>query len=400
MQKKIEKTDPKILFITHDASRTGAPIVFLHFLRWLRQEHPEIQFDVLIRQGGPLVDDFKDLGVSCYEWQDNQRSVKLGARIAKALKRRIGIHPQYKTLKKLARHNYKLIYANSAACCNILSDIYEACNKPQVIIHIHELEFALRYLCNHNSVKNWVEKANALIGVSDIVLKNLKKNYHILPNRLYKVNAFVPSRTVARENAKIAICQELKLPVNSFIVGGCGTIDWRKGADLYIQVARNTMKRHLAKDPIHFVWIGGDIKSKTWYQIQHDIKNSGLSECVHFIGSVKNAEDFFATFDVLIVSSREDPFPLICLEAARSGCPIICFENAIGSTEFIDNTKGCIVPYLNVEQMAESILKYYDDKSRLTSASNAIKQAIPETNQANCCKALFKIIKQIQNKKT
>ena len=51
---------PSILFVSHDASRTGAPIALLTFLRWLRA-NTDYRFEVLLGCGGPLEPAFEAL---------------------------------------------------------------------------------------------------------------------------------------------------------------------------------------------------------------------------------------------------------------------------------------------------------------------------------------------------
>ena len=58
---KIIHRPQSILFIGHDASRTGAPIFLLSFLRWFR-EHREAPFRILIKGQGALVPDFESVG--------------------------------------------------------------------------------------------------------------------------------------------------------------------------------------------------------------------------------------------------------------------------------------------------------------------------------------------------
>jgi glycosyltransferase involved in cell wall biosynthesis len=66
--------------------------------------------------------------------------------------------------------------------------------------------------------------------------------------------------------------------------------------------------------------------------------------------------------DVFLVSSREDPFPLVVLEAALSEKPILGFKNTGGADEFIDETCGSKVDYLDVAQMSSEILKLDSEK--------------------------------------
>src|SRR5262245_56080071 len=55
----------RVLFISHEASRTGAPIVLLHFLRWFKR-NTDIPFMVLVRESrgamGELLQEFDSLG--------------------------------------------------------------------------------------------------------------------------------------------------------------------------------------------------------------------------------------------------------------------------------------------------------------------------------------------------
>src|SRR4051812_18783147 len=50
----------KILFVSHSAGRTGAPMVLLHLAHWLRQ-NTDARFGFIFRGGGNLLSDFRGL---------------------------------------------------------------------------------------------------------------------------------------------------------------------------------------------------------------------------------------------------------------------------------------------------------------------------------------------------
>ena len=54
-------TTKKICFISHNATRTGAPLVLLHFVKWVKQFHPEIEFEVWLMSDGELKTEFEKL---------------------------------------------------------------------------------------------------------------------------------------------------------------------------------------------------------------------------------------------------------------------------------------------------------------------------------------------------
>jgi hypothetical protein len=51
----------RVLFVSHDASRTGAPIFLLRFLRWFRDHHP-IPFRILVVSPGEMLPEFESVG--------------------------------------------------------------------------------------------------------------------------------------------------------------------------------------------------------------------------------------------------------------------------------------------------------------------------------------------------
>ena len=47
------------------------------------------------------------------------------------------------------------------------------------------------------------------------------------------------------------------------------------------------------------------------------------------------------------------------LEAALNALPIVCFANAGGGPELVEEDAGIVVPYLDVGAMAEACIKLY-----------------------------------------
>jgi glycosyltransferase involved in cell wall biosynthesis len=77
---------------------------------------------------------------------------------------------------------------------------------------------------------------------------------------------------------------------------------------------------------------------------------------VFFLGETRDARSYFAAGDVFLLTSREDPFPLVCLEAADCGLPIVCFDKAGGMPDFVQDDAGYVVPFEDVKGMAEKLV--------------------------------------------
>jgi glycosyltransferase involved in cell wall biosynthesis len=153
----------------------------------------------------------------------------------------------------------------------------------------------------------------------------------------------------------LGIRVNLLIPASAFVVAGSGHETRRKGKDLFVQLAKQVVI-HSGKDNIHFIWVGGWEGEQNKSRIYSLVSEHSLEGCVHFVGQADNPLDYFGLADVFAMVSREDPYPLVCLEAAALSKPIICFAEAGGMPEFVEDDCGFIVPYLDVDEMAEKIL--------------------------------------------
>lgn len=344
----------KVLFINHDASRSGAPIILLNFLRWFKA-NSKIPFRVLSKNSGDLNQDFQNLAKLNFFNRTGLSGNVLFNRILSAT----GLHNVLNRLhsrhllNELSKDDIGLIYSNTITNGEILKFL-SGMNCP-IITHVHELEYWI-----HRSEPSNLEKVKSytkqFIVVSDAVKKHLVIKHDIPADRIVVIHGFIPvSALIDRLDSANNPRKILNIPDDAFIVGSSGMETWRKGKDLFIQLAITVLKK-VGGMPIHFVWVGGYPDSTEAYQIRHDLHHAGIMNRVHFVDHVTNPLDYYNQFDVFAMVSREDPFPLVNLEAAALGKPIVCFESSGGSPEFVEEDAGFVVPYLDISAMADKVV--------------------------------------------
>lgn len=337
-------TKRRVLFISHDASRTGAPLILINFLRWLK-EQGDIPFEILVRNGGPLMSEFSRLArtqiiPNASTWQPLYDPAEIG-----------------------------LIYSNTVTNHDILERL-RYLNCP-VLTHAHELDFQIRHVTGLEYFQRTLEHTTRFIACSRAVAVNLTNNYQVPGERIDIVHEFIPTQRFSPPTADGAEQRQhresLGLPHDVPIVIGCGTADWRKGADLFIAVARAVKSAVDAggKDIMpRFLWLGYAWSRRTRAQLQYDVPRAGLQEHLQFVGSVPNPGDYLRAANLFALTSREDPYPLVMLEAAATGLPIVCFAGSGGCEEFIEGDAGIAVPYLDISAMAQAILGLLRDPQR------------------------------------
>jgi len=345
----------KVLFISHNAERMGAQIALLHFLRWFA-EHGGIPFEILLKRDGPLRPDFEALApVAVWgEWDEDDELVWLGA--AKGTAPAAPYGPGARRLaRRLARAGFGLVYSNTLANGLVLSSL-DGLGCP-VITHAHELDWSIRY---HLSAIAELAKARTAryIAASRAVARSLVGTLGVDEGAVDVVYECVPAAGAPPRNilTPAQVRAELHIPENAWLVGASGTTDWRKGSDLFARLAR-AVYRARPERPVHFVWVGGSTEWRDAGMRAYDLERLGLLEFVHFIGPRRNPLDYYAAFDVFALVSREDPCPLVMLEAASLGKPILCFEESGGAPEFVGKECGYAVPYGDLEGMAARALE-------------------------------------------
>ena len=145
------------------------------------------------------------------------------------------------------------------------------------------------------------------------------------------------------------------------MVGACGGLGWRKGSDLFLQLAHLAQRTSTAR-PLRFLWVGGGPASDTEaLRFRYDLEALGLHHLCHRIGTTDQVDRYYAAMDVFALTSREDPFPLVVLEAAGHAVPTVAFDGAGGAPEFLCDGAGLVVPYLDLELYAAALVRLCND---------------------------------------
>lgn len=351
----------KILFVSHAANRSGAPLVLLELLRYMRRETAH-QSTILSLRSGPLETDFAGVADPFAPARPFVTVSKLGA-----ARRRVGeiegvpalttrvletanrlIERRARSIARRRNGEFDLIYVNSAASGDAVRALEPLARDVPIVVHVHELEHALKMT---GEAWNWLKRrGDFFIAASDAVRDSLVDEDLIAPHKVETIREWVAFARLETDKiaARNALRARLELESDAFLIGGCGTMEWRKGADLWASVAAQSDKR------AHFVWLGG-ARNAFRRGVEFDLKRSGARNRVHFLDETTNPATFFAALDAFALTSREDPFPLVAIEAAAQGVPIVCFDRAGGAPELVDERAGIVVRYGDVTAMARAL---------------------------------------------
>lgn len=377
----------RLLAVTHETTLTGAPMNLLHFIAWLG-EHTDVEVHTLALSDGPLRHRFEE--VSEVTVLDRGTTARLLATAQNGLMH-LGSSRAWKPiasarfgpqLRRLG--DFDLIYANSIASSAVLDHLPPS---TVTVSHVHELQVAMRTWRQPEHVAALEHRPDAWIAASGAVRSMLVDERGLRAEAVLLHHEFIDARRIADRSIALREVEQLRrslgIPADAGVVLGAGTVDWRKGPDLFVQLATEVRRR--TREPVRFVWVGGDLTGTDWERIRSDIERTG-SDHVHFVGVKPDPVPWFAMADLFALTSREDPFPLVCLEAATLGKPIVTYRNG-GMPELLaaagpDAAVG-IVDHLDVAGMADRVIAMLDSDQLRRRAGRQLRDRVLSTHDVD-----------------
>ena len=355
----------KVLIISHDASRTGAPILLLNFAKLLKKHEVETEF--LLKYGGDLEGEFHEQGVTRIYYYKESNSIFY--RIRKKLFGR-----PHHNLAGLDWKNYNYILSNTITNGDIL-DVIKKFHAVPVLSYIHEMKMAARFFTTPENIASVKRHSNFYITPSQAVKNFLVKVENIPAESVDVLPSYIPAASSSKSELGRRGADDF------FYVGSAGTIDWRKSPDLFVQVARAVF----SKEPdakIKFLWKGAPKGGVELDRILYDIDLAGISNKIEIAAASDNIGEWYQNLDIFLLTSREDPYPLVVLEAAAAGVPAICFESAGGAPEFVKEAMaGRVIPFLDINAMAEAVLYYYNNRAEARREGMIAKEKLKSRHQ-------------------
>ena len=322
---------PAIIFVSHEASQTGAPSVLLSLMRWVK-EHTNINFSIIVGRSGPWNARFDELAptfyVDAYEDKEDE-----------ALNR---------DLRRFCGNHVQCVYLNTIATGKIARQLEYL--QAEFVCHVHEMEYAFTVF--EDEIAEIALLCSKYIVVSGGSQQALSRRIDDQTADIYALRPFIEHMVTGTVDTH--------LDAGKRKIFGCGTCGPRKGFDLFCDVADEL--RQAGVEDVKLYWIGG-MESQHFDPLD-EIESRNVGDIVEFLGPRDNPRDYFAKGDIFLLPSREDPFPLVCLEAAECGLPVICFDAQAGDMHsFVEKDAGIVVPYLDVAAMARAAANLLSNES-------------------------------------
>lgn len=158
--------------------------------------------------------------------------------------------------------------------------------------------------------------------------------------------------------------------------------------DVYEIVSKKCANWHLN--------IAGDGKEKE--KIEDKIHEKKLENNITLLGFIKEEEihKLLLKSSIYVMTSINECFPLVLMEAESHGLPLIAFNSAEGTKEIIENEKnGFLISNRNKEEMAEKIIELISNEDLRKEMGKIARDKSEQYKMANIQKIWFEFIDEI-----
>ena len=323
----------RLLLVGHDAFPAGAQLLLLNLGRTFRESRG---IDVAFLLLGP--------GALLPEYQKVAPTTVLHSN-----------HDMTRQIDSLVVQGFDAALVNTSAAASVLPTLAAA--GLDCTLLVHELPRLLQERNLVEPVREAVAHARTVVFGAVHVRDRFAELVRLAPGQaaILPQGAYRPVRAAAGPARRAT----LNLPEGALLVVGMGYADLRKGFDLFLAAwrtaqAQNGARRSRAR-PMHFLW-AGTIDPGLLAYLGAEVAAAAATGTFHHHPFSADGGDWLAAADILLLTSREDPFPTVVLEAMGVGVPTVAFEEGGGIPDLLrDCAAGTCVPLGDVAAMVAAI---------------------------------------------
>lgn len=271
-------------------------------------------------------------------------------RAVQAVDHRWRIAPNARQLAALLRAgNFHLLYMNNQPSSNV--EGYRAAEGLPVAVVQH---CRIEPVLDPHIVALVNRGARCVIAVSDGVRQTLIRG-GIRPALCQTVFNGIDIHQPLPDGARLR--QSLGADAGTFLFGSIGSLIARKAHDHTLQALQAFHQAH-PEARWKMVLVGSGNQQAN---LARQVEQAGLGDRVIFTGFQRNAMEYLAAFDALILASRSEGLPRVVLEAMLLETPVIG-SAVTGTAELVRHQDtGLLFPYGDVAQLAHHLATLYSD---------------------------------------
>jgi glycosyltransferase involved in cell wall biosynthesis len=197
-------------------------------------------------------------------------------------------------------------------------------------------------------------KVDKFITISKKIEERMKKNWAVDPQKIITIYCGVDNEKFSfSPEIRYKQRENLKIQKDEIVFGVVAKFLQKKNQEIMIKAISNSEK--LKNEKIKIIFAGAPEDKKYYKKIKDMIKNSRMENKVIFLPFTEEINKIYNAFDFLVITSKDEAFGLVGLEALATKIPVISPDEA-GISEILEDGKDSFIYKTNNEKsLAEKI---------------------------------------------
>ncbi|MCX2679168.1 glycosyltransferase family 4 protein [Galbibacter sp. EGI 63066] len=204
------------------------------------------------------------------------------------------------------------------------------------------------------------KEKNSIKGLFLKFAEYVEKQYdHLIVLNRDELQYYTSDNTVVIPNP-LTFFPEGKASLTNKIAITAGRIAPVKGYDTLIDIWKLVYQEH----PDWVLQIYGTGEQVYMGYLKDKIEDEKLEDAVKLCGTTNQISNKMLESSLYLMSSHNECFPLVLLEAQSCGLPIVSFDCPHGPRNIIEENTGCLVTPMDIDKYAHQVKKLMSDHSK------------------------------------
>jgi len=312
---------PRVLFVSHETTLSGAPIQLVHLARWLKEAGWEVA--VAAPDEGPISEMLARDGITTL------------------MEPTLLSDLQHAKLRELCR-NYDVVVANTIVSWPAVRAAH--LEKRPVLWYLHETLVAVRLMRAISEIRPAMQMANVLVTPTRQTA------------RVYEGLTLAPIEVVPYGIPKPPLVSHQKKDTTCFVT--LGSFESRKGQDVLLEAIHKldpeTRRRSL------FKMAGRVLDAEFFEKLKRRADGLANTQLIEALDH-SEATALLNQADAVILPSRDETMPIVILEAMGLAKGVITTDVG-GVREWVRNEmNGLVVARENSDELARALTRYIEN---------------------------------------
>jgi len=255
--------------------------------------------------------------------------------------------------------SYNLVHTHSPYP-SVLARLVSLVHRRLRIVHTEHSLPGSRNLMTRLANRLTYPMCDLVIAISADVERAVTTSRWFRPPTTRIIRGGVANADMRRADAqgRASVRTALGIPEDHQVIGNVAHLRKQKGHKLFLEVANRVVKK---KPNTTFVLVGREKEPGFEAELRSMARRLGIEGRVVFAGFVPDPYPILSTFDLFLMTSQHEGFPVALIEAMALGVASIATDVGGVGEAIRDGIDGLLAPFGDAETLSAQALRLLDD---------------------------------------